>query len=75
MPQSLEETKSQLSAKYLGKCGVHGVGLVRDQDAVRFDIDETGQNEAAIGQMLEQARREAHPYKVITNKAERSNTY
>lgn len=75
MAQSLEETKSRLSAKYLGKCGVHGVGIIRDQEAVRFDIDEAEQNEAALGQLLEQARREAHPYKVITNKVGRSNTY
>lgn len=77
LPQSLEDAKSKLSAKYLGKCGVHGVGIVRDQQAVRFDVDErvTEVERVLLGKLLDEARQEAYPFKVIANIEPRANTY
>src|SRR3712207_8809675 len=37
-PMTLEQAKQRLSRKYLGKVGIHGIGLSRSQNAVRVHL-------------------------------------
>jgi hypothetical protein len=67
---SLDETKQLLSQKYLGKEGIHGIGLSKRENAIRVHmIPAKGADEAARQQdLIEQLKGEAgtHPVQVIT---------
>lgn len=62
MGQSLEEVKDQLRRSFLGKGGIHGVGVSRAEHAIRVYVSPD-----AIGQpvVLDQVREAAKPYPVI----------
>jgi hypothetical protein len=63
---SLEATKRRLSRKYLGKGGVHGIGLSRAKQAVRVHLGSgDNEHEGEQGAVLEELRRDAAPYDVL----------
>jgi len=61
MPESLEDTKKRLRSQYLGKGGIHGMGLRKSQNAVCVYVER----KPADGILAEEIEREAAPYKVI----------
>jgi len=66
MSSSLDETKQLLSQKYLGKEGIHGIGLSRRENAIRVhmipatDADHAARQEDLIAQL----KKEADPHSV-----------
>jgi hypothetical protein len=71
MDKSLEETKEHLSGKYLGKAGIHSLGISRAENAVRVYMQDDD-NEELEG-VLKDIEREAAPYKIVTIKSDRSS--
>jgi hypothetical protein len=63
MEESLEEVKNRLSAKYIGKLGIHGFGVDYEQNAVRIHHSPGLTQE--ITELLTQIEREAAPYRVV----------
>jgi hypothetical protein len=62
MSKSLDETKEFLADKYLGKAGIHSVGLSRAENAIRIYIEEDADDE----HVMTEIEAEAAPYPVIT---------
>jgi hypothetical protein len=63
MEKTLVAIKEQLKAKYLGKEGVHGMGLSEVHQAVRVYVTpKAGPEQKSL---LEQLRKEAAPFSVI----------
>ena len=56
----LEATRAQLQQGYLGKAGIHGIGLSRARGAVRLYVDADAPPEQAA--IIEQARQDAAPF-------------
>jgi hypothetical protein len=69
--RSLEEVKEYLSGKYLGKSGIHSVGISRTDNAVRVYV-ETDSDDKLEG-ILKEIEKEAAPYKIIPIKSRRSS--
>jgi hypothetical protein len=65
MEKSLDEIKQKISQKYLGKSGIHGVGVHRKKNALRIytDADSPPQQQEAV---LQEIRKDAAPYQLIT---------
>jgi hypothetical protein len=63
MAESLEETKERLSQLYLGRGGIHGVGLRRSENAVTVYLDAGGGEPPAglVGEM----ERAAAPFRLL----------
>jgi hypothetical protein len=71
---SLDSIKQRLSRKYLGKAGIHGIGVSKMANAVRVHIgapkdpeEETRQNT-----IVEQVKQDAAPYEVLVTVEEMS---
>ncbi|GJD52320.1 hypothetical protein OPKNFCMD_5083 [Methylobacterium crusticola] len=70
---SLEDTKSRLSTKYLGKAGIHGIGLSRARNAVRVHVsaEAPASTEGPSGSagsrasLLDDLKHDAAPYEVL----------
>lgn len=62
MSKTLDDVKEKLSRKYLGKFGVHGVGISRSQNAVKLYVDEGSE---IAPSRLKAIERDASPCKVI----------
>ena len=66
---TLEDTKRRLSRKYLGKGGIHGIGLAKRQNAIRVHLaPSTGRDREGTAQqsaLLDELRRDASPYAVL----------
>jgi hypothetical protein len=64
---TLEEAKQRLSRKYLGKDGIHGIGLSRSQNAVRVHLIYCRDPEqtARQGALLNEMKQDAAPYVVL----------
>lgn len=62
MSQSLDEVKNQLRESFLGKAGIHGVGVKRADGAIRIYLSPD-----AAGQLdvLDQMREAAKPYPLV----------
>jgi hypothetical protein len=69
MPESLEAVKDRLRQSFLGKAGIHGIGLNRAEQAIRVYISSDAESDQA--DMLEQVRQAAGPFRVIVVKEER----
>jgi hypothetical protein len=71
---SLDDVKRRLSQKYLGKAGVHGIGLSRAQNAVKVHLESNGNSEQDGDQsaLLEELKREAAPYDVLITVEEKA---
>ncbi|MGH8067913.1 MAG: hypothetical protein ACRERE_22345 [Candidatus Entotheonellia bacterium] len=69
MVETLEEVKERLKGHYLGKAGIHGMGISRTQGAIRVYVSTaSGPNQTDI---LEQIRQEAEPFGVIVIREDR----
>jgi hypothetical protein len=63
MSDLLNKVKRRISTKYLGKAGIHGVGIRRSQNALCLYLDtDINTDQKKILQSIEQ---EAVPYKVL----------
>lgn len=62
MDRTLEETKNDLRESFLGKGGIHGIGMSRSDRVIRIYTDPhaTGQTD-----LLNEVREAAKPYSVI----------
>ncbi|HYN89201.1 MAG TPA: hypothetical protein VER55_11750 [Ardenticatenaceae bacterium] len=68
MPESIEEVKRRLRHAYLGKAGIHGLGISGAEKTIRVHVDPEvlpGQ-EQLLAQLLESAR--PFPVKMIREK-------
>ncbi len=63
MPESIEGVKDRLRQSYLGKCGIHGLGVSRAEQAIRVYVSR--QDDADQAGLLEQLRESAKPFGVI----------
>lgn len=69
MAESLEDVKNRLRESFVGKGGIHGVGLSRSKQAIRVYIHpDDNANRAAL---LDQVQKSAQPFPVIVVKEER----
>jgi hypothetical protein len=69
MMETLEEVKDRLQGGYLGKAGIHGLGISRAQGAIRVYISPgSGLEQTAV---LEQIRKAAEPFPVIVIREDR----
>lgn len=63
---SLDATKRLISRKYLGRGGVHGVGLSKADNAVRVHLSPpAAASDNDREELLEALRRDAAPYAVM----------
>jgi hypothetical protein len=72
METSLENTKRQLSAKYLGRAGIHGIGLSQARNAVRVHVSPGTAQDAAGSSVLDALKRDAAPYDVLVTVEDRA---
>jgi hypothetical protein len=63
MRKSLEQIKEELSQKYLGKRGIHGVGYRRSKNAIVFYAEK--KTDEDWNDLREQLKKDAKPYQVI----------
>ena len=63
MPDSIDEVKDRLRRSYLGKGGIHGVGVSRAKQAIRVYVSP--QAEADQSDILALMRESASPFPVI----------
>jgi hypothetical protein len=59
----LEELKTRLSRAYIGKSGIHGVGLRRSQNAVCIYVDKSSAEFQR--EILAEVERFAAPFRVV----------
>ena len=71
MTKSLDEVKKQLSSKFLGKAGIHSVGISRVENAVRVYVESEA--EETLKDVLSEIEKEAAPYKVVPIQSDRSS--
>lgn len=69
MSKSLDEVKKHISSKYLGKAGIHSVGVSRAENALRLYVDADAED--ALTHVLTEIEKEAAPFKVIPVKSDR----
>lgn len=64
MSKSLDEVKESISQKYLGKSGIHSVGIRRKLNAICVYTDtETTQPQKNV---LEKIKKEIAPFSLVT---------
>ena len=68
MAETLEAVKDRISERYLGSSGIHAVGLRRSANAITVYFTPTA-DPAELRLTLDNLRKEASPYKVITEEA------
>ena len=61
--ESLEQVKTRLRAKYLGRAGIHGFGIQRSQNAVAVYFHEPSSEEQSA--VLAELKRDATPCRVV----------
>jgi hypothetical protein len=69
MPESLEAVKNRVRQSFLGKAGIHGVGMSRARQAIQVYMSadgRTGQTD-----VLEQLRKSAAPFPIIVIQEDR----
>ncbi|HEU0146556.1 MAG TPA: hypothetical protein VFR21_06725 [Bradyrhizobium sp.] len=73
---NLESKKQRLSQKFLGKQGLHGLGLSRAENAVKVHLERAQSPEHMASQdaLLEEIRREAAPYPLIVTFEDKAST-
>ena len=64
MGDSLHEVKRRLSAKYLGRGKIHGVGVREDRNAICLYVAKDDSSEQKV--LLQQAAEDAAPYPLLT---------
>jgi hypothetical protein len=68
---SLSDIKRKLSAKFLGKAGIHSFGISPVENAVRIYVDS--ELDDAFQHVLSEIEKEAAPYKVLVIQSDRSS--
>ena len=68
MPESIEAVKNRLRQSFLGKAGIHGVGLSRADQAIRVYVSSKADSDQQ--DLLEQLRQSAAPFRIIVVKEE-----
>jgi hypothetical protein len=68
MPDSIDEVKDRLRRSYLGKGGIHGVGVSRAEQAIRVYVTH---GEADQPDVLALMRESASPFPVIVVREDR----
>jgi|HubBroStandDraft_1064217.scaffolds.fasta_scaffold589973_2 hypothetical protein len=63
MADKLEKAKSRIDQKFLGRGGIHGVGLQRSKKAVKLYVSKS--RDENFGSLLKQVREQAAPFNVI----------
>lgn len=71
MSKSLDEVKKLVSTKYLGRAGIHSVGVSRSENALRVYIDSDAED--ALTPVLTEIEKEAAPFKVVPIRSDRSS--
>lgn len=71
MSKSLDEVKKHVSRKYLGRAGIHSVGISRAENALRVYVD--AEAEDALKDVLSEIEKEAAPFKIVPIKSDRSS--
>jgi len=69
--KSLDEVKEHVSMKYLGKAGIHSVGISHAENALRVYVDPEA--EGALKDVLIEIEKEAAPFKIVPIKSDRSS--
>jgi hypothetical protein len=69
MFDSIESVKNRVRKAFLGKAGIHGIGLSRAEKAIRVYL--TRQAGAEQGEVLAQLRISAEPYRIIVVEEEK----
>lgn len=67
MSKSLDEIKENISQKYLGRSGIHGIGIRRKENALYI----YGEADSLPADVLEEIEKEAAPYSVVTIEEEK----
>jgi hypothetical protein len=67
---SLDATKRLLSQKYLGKDGIHGIGLSKARNAVRVHLSPDAASDESRKALLEQMKHDAAPYDILVTEEE-----
>jgi hypothetical protein len=67
--RTLDEVKELLSTKYLGRAGIHSLGISRAQNAVHVYVQPEAEDE--LEDVLKEIEREAAPYKIVPVKSGR----
>jgi hypothetical protein len=67
MAKTIDEVKEKVSRKYLGKFGVHGVGISRSQNAIKLYVNQGSEIAPSRLKAIEQ---DASPCKVLIVKEE-----
>jgi hypothetical protein len=62
MAEPLEAVKVRLREQYLGKAGIHGIGVSHADGAIRVYLHETGHPDRDT--VLQRIREDAAPYNV-----------
>ena len=70
--RTLDEVQALLTEKYLGKAGIHGVGLRRNKSAIAVYVEPgaPAEHEALLAQIKE----EVSPFNLLVVEEERSST-
>jgi hypothetical protein len=67
MPETLEAVKDRISDRYLGKSGIHAIGLRRSANAITVYLKIS--RDPSQRSTLDSLRKEASPYVVIAKEA------
>lgn len=66
MKESIESVKQRLSQLYLGKCGIHGMGIRRPRNALLIYVNSIPpEHEADQAAVLREVELKAAPFQVI----------
>jgi|GEM_PF-3617487 len=60
--RSLEQAKTQIGEQFLGRGGVHAIGLSHEPDAIKIYLNREADEKSAL---LDELRTAAQPYEVI----------
>lgn len=63
MARTLDDVKSSVSGKYLGRAGIHGVGVRRAQGALMVYVHSSDPGEQA--RVIREIEAEAAPFAVV----------
>lgn len=70
MDKSLDEVKEAISEKYLGKAGIHSIGIRRKNNALCVYTDAGASPKQKA--VLKEIEKEAAPFSVVTIEEERA---
>jgi len=69
--ESLDEIKARVAKRFLGKSGIHSIGISRADNTLRVYLEAEPDSE--LEELLKQIRAEAAPYEVVDIASERAS--